>query len=148
MKLKILNKKEKRKKSVCWKLWTYSFGIKFGYWCFCLGLSQCPCSFSKLVCWAVWQWMLLLFVRQHRGELAWGIEPCVSLVLWAGVQARSLKWSQQKAGLWAVIGPFCPWGRLLLSSVITHFHLLQGGQICFCLHQAAAELLQSHFCSG
>jgi hypothetical protein len=47
------------------------------------------------------------------------------------------------AGDWLVssVGSFCPQGWLQLGPEIIHCQFVQGGQICCCIHQAAAVLL-------
>jgi hypothetical protein len=113
------------------------------YWCFQLGLCQCPYLFSRLMCWAVWGRMLFLFVRLLSGESARGFLNLLFLSLMGHlVQVGSLTWSHQKVGLWTVIGSFCPqagcnWGLWLLtirlSKVVRYA----------CFHQGSAELLHS-----
>jgi hypothetical protein len=53
-KTKILNQKGKNdlKKSICWKLWTYSFTSSAD--AFDRPFSKCPCPFSRFVCWVLW----------------------------------------------------------------------------------------------
>jgi hypothetical protein len=47
------------------------------------GPFQCLCPFLRLVCWALWQWMLPLPIGQLWGKPAQGFEPRLSLVGWA-----------------------------------------------------------------
>jgi hypothetical protein len=60
------------------------------------------------------------------GELAWGFSCLVFPWCYGlSVVGRSLKWSHQKASLWAIIGPFGPQGRLQLRSVVAHYQIIQ-----------------------
>jgi hypothetical protein len=81
------------------------------------------------------------------GNWLWVLEPVFS---WAdGLSGAGRISEVVSPGSWFVVSrSLLPTGQVVLSSVVAHYQMLQGGQICFCLCQAAAELLQSHFGSA
>jgi hypothetical protein len=150
IKIKILNKNKKKNKfaehcrlpdfkSRCWHFWQ--------------GFSQRLCPFSRVVCWAVGQWMLLLPMGQLPGEISlWCLSP--DFPWWYGLCGAG-GFSEvilPEAGLWVVTRPFCPQGKQKLSFWVNHFsahdQFLQGGQICCWFYQMAAVLLCQHSGKG
>jgi hypothetical protein len=86
--------------------------------------------------------MLFLLIRQLWESWLKVFEP--SFPWWNRLPGSSgfSKVVPPVAGLWTVVGPFCPQGKLQLGFLITHFsahyQILQGGQICCWFHQVAA----------